>query len=374
MSGLEGEVLRQLRDAGPRSKTQLAESLDVPRSTLTAALRSLAEAGDIEDGPLAPSSGGRRSVTVRVSAGRSFLVVSLGERRVRVAVLDGHLTVVAKVSLNLQECGVEEEPFADTVLRGTQQVLAGRVPVAIGVATADQQSTLTQALTDRLADTYAATPIATLRAVRAMALGERRAGATRGIDDFVAVRLGKSVTTATVSGGILGAGAAGRSGEIGHLQVEEFGPACLCGRTGCLDAFISSEALVAQAVDLAQGGRSETLQHVFDQSGALDLSDLVAAARAGDAVAVQLARDVGQRLGRVVAGLVAHSDPRLVVVGGPVAALGMHLLGDLRATVYRVAPAGLTQGLEVILSDLGEQAVLVGAGWGSFEAWTNEGR
>ena len=369
-NALEGEVLRQLRDAGPRSKAQLAESLGVPRTTLTAVLRNLVAAGHIEDGPLAPSSGGRRSVTVRVAATRWFLVVSVAERRIRVAALDGHLVVVAKASLNLQERGREGDSVPDAVLRATDEVLAGRVPVAIGLATADPDSPLIPVLSDRLSDDYAGIPVAALRAVNAMALGERRAGATRAIDDFVAVRLGRSVTASTMSGGVLAAGAAGRSGEMGHLRVEEFGPACLCGRTGCLDAFISSEALVVQAVDLAHGGRSETLQRALANSGTLDLSDIVAAARAGDALVVQLARNVGQRLGRVVAGLVAHADPRVVVIGGPVAALGMHLLGDLRATVYRVAPAALTQGLDVVLSELGEQAVLIGAGCGAFEAWS----
>ncbi len=370
--GLDGEVLRRLRDAGPQTKAELAHTLGVPRTTLTASLRVLVAAGHVEDGPLAPSSGGRRSVSVRVTPSRVVVAVSVGERRVRVAVLDGHLTIAAGVSIDLQDRGSAPDPISDTVLKATQQVLGGRLPVAIGVAAADTGSALLRELTSNLGQVYAGSPVATLPAVRAMALGERRSGAARNIDDFVAVRLGGSVTTATVAGGQLSRGATGRSGEIGHLRVEEFGPACVCGLTGCLDSFVSSIALVGQATELARRGRSAPLARALDQSGALDLADLVSAGQAGDPAVVQLARELGQRLGRVVAGLVAQTNPRTIVLGGPVAALGGHLLGDLRATVYRLAPARLAEDLEIVLSELGEQAVLIGTGSEALEGWIKD--
>ena len=128
MGGLEGEVLRRLRDTGPQTKVQLAQALDVPRTTLSASLRSLTVAGHVEDGPLAPSSGGRRSVSVRVAASRVVVGVSLGERRVRVAVLDGHLTIANRASIDLHECGAREEPIAEIVLRAMRQGLDGRRP------------------------------------------------------------------------------------------------------------------------------------------------------------------------------------------------------------------------------------------------------
>lgn len=370
--GLDGDVLRRLRDAGPQTKSQLAETLGVPRTTLTASLRSMVASGAVEDGPLAASSGGRRSVSVRMAASRVVVAVSLGERRVRVAVLDGHLTIATGVSIDLHDLDGEADPIPGTVLSAAQQVLDGRVPVAIAVAAADTGSELLREVTGRLADEYAETPVATLPAVRAMAIGERRSGAARGVDDFVAVRLGGSVTTATVAGGHLSRGGTGLAGEIGHLRVEEFGPACACGLTGCLDSFVSSIALVAQATELARRGRSAPLAQVLDGTGSLDLADLVVAGRAGDPAVVQLARDLGQRLGRVIAGIVAQTNPRCVVLGGPVAALGAHLIGDLRATVYRLAPARLAEDLELVLSDLGEQAVLIGTGSEAIDAWIGQ--
>lgn len=368
-TGLDGDVLRRLRDAGPQTKSQLAEWLGVPRTTLTTSLQSLAASGHIEDGPLAPSSGGRRSVTVRTTSDRVVVALSLGERRVRIAVLDGHLAIESGVSIDLQDRGTDPDPITATVRRATEQVLAGRVPVAFGIAAAGSAPLAPEDLADFLEEDYPGTPVAAIPAVRAMALGEHRSGEARGIDDFVAVRLGDTVTVATMAGGRLSAGGSGRAGEIGHLRVEEFGPACVCGLTGCLDSFVSSVALVAQATDLAQRGRSGTLANVLARSGALDLADLVAAGRAGDPAVAQLARELGQRLGGVLATLVAQGDPLRVVIGGPVAALGAHVLGDLRTTVYRLAPARLAENLDIVLSELGDHAVLIGAGSTAWEAW-----
>ena len=114
---------------------------------------------------------------------------------------------------------------------------------------------------------------------------------------------------------------------------------------------------------------SSELSQVLERAGTLDLRDLVTAARAGDAVVAQVARDLGQRLGRVVAGVVAHANPRRVVVGGPVAAMGSSFLGDLRATVYRLALPSLAEGLEMNLSDPDGPADLIGCASAAMTRW-----
>jgi predicted NBD/HSP70 family sugar kinase len=369
--GLGGEVLRVLRDAGPQTKNQLADGLGIPRTTLNASVRGLADAGHVEDGPVV-ATGGRRSVTVRIASGRRFLVLSMGETAARVAVLDGQLTIASGVTIDLQDRDPDTEWLAYTVCRAAQRLLGTETPAAVGVAVADVEPVVDAAVVARLASAYPGRPLATVSSVRALALGERRQGGASAADDFVAVRLGRSVTAATVAGGSLVLGSTGRSGEIGHLRVEEFGPACACGLTGCLDSFVSSGALVAQATSLARRGRSSELAQVLERAGTLDLRDLVVAGRAGDAVVAQVARELGQRLGRVVAGLVAHGNPRRVVVGGPVAAVGPSFLGDLRATVYRLAPPSLAQGLDITLSDPDGRADLIGCASAAMTRWIEQ--
>ncbi len=370
--GLAAEVLEFLRDAGPQTKNELADALGVPRTTLNATVAGLADAGHVEDGSVAPSSGGRRSVSVRLASGRRFLALSLSDAAARVAVLDGQLTIAAGVNIDLRDRDQDPEWITGTVARAAHRLLGTASPMAVGVAVADVDPVLEASVAARLADAYPGRPFAGVTSVRALALGERGRGASSAADDFVAVRLGRTVTTATVAAGHLALGSNGRSGEIGHLRVEDFGPACACGLTGCLDSFVSSGALVAHATDLVRRGRSSDLAQVLERTGALDLRDLVAAGRTGDAVVAQVGRDLGQRLGRVVAAVVAHANPRRVVIGGPVAALGPSFLGDLRATVYRLTPPSLAEGLEVILSDPDGRADLIGAATAAMTDWIEQ--
>ena len=121
---------------------------------------------------------------------------------------------------------------------------------------------------------------------------------------------------------------------------------------------------------MARRGRSPALAAVLADAGAIVLDDLVVASRGGEPVLGQLARDVGQRVGRVVAAVVAHLDPRCVVLCGPVTGIGAaHVLREVRATVARLAPPDLAAHLDVNVSTLGEQGVLLGAGAAAVDAW-----
>ena len=42
-------------------------------------------------------------------------------------------------------------------------------------------------------------------------------------------------------------GATGNAGEVGHVTYDGTGPFCHCGNRGCLEVYVSSEALLAEA-------------------------------------------------------------------------------------------------------------------------------
>jgi len=76
---------------------------------------------------------------------------------------------------------------------------------------------------------------------------------------------------------------------------------------------------------------------------------------------VQMIRDGGQRLGGVLASLVSFFNPGLIVIGGRVARLGHSLLAEVRGVVYRRSLPLATGNLPVVLSELGDDAGVVGA-------------
>lgn len=113
--------------------------------------------------------------------------------------------------------------------------------------------------------------------------------------------------------------------ELGHVTVpfrEDDGslPACSCGLTGCLEAWVSLMALRRRlALELA---KPEWANHPLNadplpvEEKAFKLRDL---ASGGDALARQLFRQQGNILGYALADIVRAFDPGLVVIGGGLA-------------------------------------------------------
>jgi predicted NBD/HSP70 family sugar kinase len=83
--------------------------------------------------------------------------------------------------------------------------------------------------------------------------------------------------------------------------------------------------------------------------------------RAGDPSACRAVADAGRAVGKALAGICAVLDPRLVVVGGQLAAAGAPLLDGVREELLRWLPPQLGQGLTVLAGQLGTRAEVLGA-------------
>jgi glucokinase len=124
---------------------------------------------------------------------------------------------------------------------------------------------------------------------KALALGEGRFGAARGVDDYLAMVVSTGVGGGIVSRGALLDGASGNAGHIGHVVVEPGGRPCGCGGRGCLEAHASGTAIAA-----------------------------VTGRPAADAP-LELRQEVGRWVGLAVASVANLLDLRLAVVAGSVA-------------------------------------------------------
>jgi predicted NBD/HSP70 family sugar kinase len=197
--------------------------------------------------------------------------------------------------------------------------------------------------------------------VNVMALGEQHSGVAKSARDFLFVKIGTGIGCGIVVDGQLYRGVDGCAGDIGHIRVEEFGPTCACGNTGCLEAFFGGSALARDALAAARSQRSPALAAMLAEKGELTAVDVANAVAQGDPHAVQMIRDGGHRVGWVLASLVSFFNPGLIVIGGRVARLGHPLLAEIRGVVYRRSLPLATGNLPVVLSEMGDDAGVVGA-------------
>lgn len=135
------------------------------------------------------------------------------------------------------------------------------------------------------------------------ALSEATDGAGAGKHVVFGVIMGTGVGGGIVVDGRLLAGRHHVAGEWGHNVIDPLGPACYCGRRGCVETLISGPAL-AGAYDPALASRLG------------DARGIVAAAKAGDTAAGAVLDRFLDHFGRAVAMVVNILDPDVIVLGG----------------------------------------------------------
>jgi predicted NBD/HSP70 family sugar kinase len=194
-----------------------------------------------------------------------------------------------------------------------------------------------------------------------MALGEQHTGVARSASAFLFVKIGTGIGCGIVVDRHLYRGADGCAGDIGHIRIDPTGPVCACGNTGCLEAFFGGAALARDATAAARAGRSPVLAGLLEDADRLTAEHVGLAMGRGDAVALELVRDGGRRVGSVLANLVSFFNPALIVIGGGVSGLGHSLLAEIRSVIYRQSLPLATGNLPVVLSELGGDAGVVGA-------------
>lgn len=140
------------------------------------------------------------------------------------------------------------------------------------------------------------------------ALSEATDGAASGAHSVFGVILGTGCGGGLVVGGRLIDGPNGIGGEWGHNPLprptpdETPGPACWCGRRGCLETWVSGPALAAD--------------HAREAGAPISAEEVVARATAGDAIAAASLARHADRLARGLAHVVNILDPEVIVLGG----------------------------------------------------------
>ncbi|WP_375408605.1 ROK family protein [uncultured Methylobacterium sp.] len=181
-----------------------------------------------------------------------------------------------------------------------------------------------------------------------LAVSEAVDGAAAGGAVVWAIILGTGVGSGIAIGGTALPGRHRIAGEWGHNPLpsprddERLGPACYCGRHGCIETWVSGTGL-------ASSHRRRTGRHLSGE-------DIVSAWRTGEAEASRTLADYIDRLGRSMAHVVNILDPDIIVIGGGLsrvpeilaalpAAMAPHVFSDLVETPIRASLHGDASGV-----------------------------
>ncbi len=156
-------------------------------------------------------------------------------------------------------------------------------------------------------------PVRIANDANCFALSESADGAGEGASAVFGVILGTGVGGAFIVEGRLLTGANAIAGEWGHNPLpwprdeERPGPACYCGRTGCIETFLS--------------GPGMTADHQNATGRVLAPPEIACLAQAGDGPSRETVARYAGRLARALAHVINIVDPDVIILGGGVSNL-----------------------------------------------------
>ncbi len=245
--------------------------------------------------------------------------VDLGGTKIEAALLDeaGTVRFRRRIEAPQQDYAATVAAVAGLVKRACSEAggdasvgigIPGTISPATGLVKNANSTWLNGQPLDRDLGLALGRPVRIANDANCFALSEAVDGAAAGAHAVFGVILGTGVGGGLVIGGRVLAGANAIAGEWGHnplpwpTPAELPGPACWCGRRGCIETWSSGPALART--------------HMESTGQYLTASEIAERAAAGNAEAGESMARYEERLARALAHTINIFDPDIIVLGG----------------------------------------------------------
>ncbi len=193
------------------------------------------------------------------------------------------------------------------------------------------------------------------------AFGEYWAGAGKQARDVVAMTLGTGLGMGVITNGEILRGHFENAGEFGHTIVEMGGRECPCGQRGCLEQYCSPGNIAKYALERIQQGEASSLSDLVGKGEALTSRDIVDAAQAGDAFALEVWDEACRYLGVACVNIQHCFNPQILVLAGGMTKAGDYLLSRVTHHHKHHCWNLMDDAPEIRISALGNDAGVIGA-------------
>ncbi|MDI4648314.1 ROK family transcriptional regulator [Cohnella hashimotonis] len=355
-------VLESVLQGAPLSRADISALTGLNKATVSSLVQDLIDSGLVREIGTGQSSGGRKPVLLEFVAESGYAVgVDLGVNYVRGVLTDLRGNVAVERTAQLSKTSPDEvfgilRPFIQALVDEAPESAFGVVGIGVGVpGLVDRGGAVLYApnlgwrdvpLQDALNRAFGI-PVLIDNEANVGAIGERKFGSGRGIGSMIYVSVGMGIGTGLILQKELYKGAAGFSGELGHLSIEASGPPCRCGNRGCWELYASEQALLARASEAGIG------------EGTLD--SLLALAEDGDEQARALFAGIGESLGVGIANIVNVFNPEAVVIGNTMSRARPWLEEAMSRTTEARALNFHLRGIRLLFAELGDRSAVMGA-------------
>lgn len=322
-------VMAAMRSAPEIARVDISRETGLSPATVTSLTSDLITAGLIEDAPgqAEPARRGRPRVNLRVRGDAHKVIgAKLSDRHITTAILDFAGNTLAEAEFPIPAGANSPHEVADLLEGAVQDVCQkhGCAPgdiSAIGLGVPGfvdgpqglvHWSRAFDRRDVRFGDVLAAQfgcPVFVENDANLIAMAELWFGMGREVRDFVTVTLENGLGMGIVIDRKLYRGSRRRGAELGHTKVALDGALCSCGQRGCLEAYVAEYALLREA-NLVLGDEPG----LGDAKARMDA--LYAAAKGGNARALEIFRRAGRMFGLGLANVINIFDPSMIVLSG----------------------------------------------------------
>ncbi|HEY8929186.1 MAG TPA: ROK family protein [Mucilaginibacter sp.] len=358
------------------SCAELSELFDKSIPSIAKAVNELIEKGFVVEQGYAPSSGGRRPLMYAINADAMYiLAIAMDQMNTRIQLVDLRNQPVAdmkifelKLSGNdealdilvdhinhyLDNCGVLKEKIT-----GIGIGMPGFIDPAKGInytyLTSGERS-LSQYISEKTGlPTYIDNDSSLI------AQAEQKFGIAKWQKEVMVINLSWGIGLGMIVNGELFRGRNGFAGEFSHIPLSEDGALCECGKRGCLEAEASMLFVAEKAIEGIKKGRITSMKIVGEAQSKQMGDAIMAAANAGDQFAIELFADSGYKIGKGLAILIHIMNPQAIVLSGRGSKVGKILMAPIQQALHKYCIPRLSGGTELLISELGFDAELIGA-------------
>ena len=362
---------------GSSTITDLAKELDLSVPTVTKFISEMCEEGYINDYGKLETSGGRYPSLYGLNPESGYFIgVDIKKFAINIGLINFKGDMVElKMNIPFKSENTSEalEELCKLILQFIKKVdidndkilnininVSGRVNPESGYSFSQfnfEERPLAEVLTEKIGFR-----VTIDNDTRAMTYGEYMKGCVKGEKDIIFVNVSWGLGIGIIIDGKIYTGKSGFSGEFGHINVFDNEILCHCGKKGCLETEASGSALYRILLERVRKGESSILSDRIDsQNCSLTLDEIIEAVNKEDLLCIEIVEEIGQKLGKQIAGLINILNPELVIIGGTLSLTEDYITQPIKTAIKKYSLNLVNQDTVITVSKLKDKAGVVGA-------------
>ena len=362
---------------GSSTITDLAKELDLSVPTVTKFISEMCEEGYINDYGKLETSGGRHPSIYGLNPESGYFIgvdikkfaINIGLINFKGDMLELNMNTPYKFE-NTQEalerlCDLIKNFIKETEVNKDKIMnicinISGRVNPESGYSFSMfnfSEQPLAEVLAKKIGF-----PVCIDNDTRAMTYGEYMKGNVTGEKNIIFVNISWGLGIGIIIDGKIYTGKSGFSGEFGHVNAFDNEIICHCGKKGCLETEASGSAFHRIFLERIKNGETSILSNrLKEKNKPLTLDELIEAACKEDPLCIEIVEEIGQKLGKQIAGLINIFNPEMVIIGGTLSRTGDYITQPIKTAVRKYSLNLVNKDSVIVTSKLKDKAGIIGA-------------